>query len=191
MNININYRRLGWKRDKPDGRDFIWSPHPQGSGLPGSADLMAKMPFIYDQGHAGSCTSQMGARLWRYLHPDVEPSRLMIYYDTREIEGTADQDSGGDVRAGTALEAAGDEVDRRGDDHLEDPEVLRLGHEHRAGAGRAGQQGRTDLDDRPAAGIARDQPHERPDQRADQDDREGGGERRLAEDRHRGGLEDR
>src|SRR6266446_8419913 len=88
----------GWRRDLPDGRDHHWAPsHPAG-GFQRSFSLMAKMPFIYDQGNAGSCTSQMGARMWRYLHPDVEPSRLMIYYDTRDLEGTANQDSGAEIR---------------------------------------------------------------------------------------------
>ena len=97
----------GWIPDLPDHRDLLYAaPAPVLTALPHSADLRSRCPPVYDQGQLGSCTAnaiaaalefdQMKQRL-----PDVfQPSRLFIYYNERDIEGTVGSDSGAMIRDG-------------------------------------------------------------------------------------------
>jgi len=96
----------GWVPDLPDARDYVYSaPEPVLSELPRSVDLRPQCPPVYDQGQLGSCTANaIGAafefdQLKQQL-PDFMPSRLFIYFNEREIEGTIDTDSGAMIRDG-------------------------------------------------------------------------------------------
>jgi C1A family cysteine protease len=97
----------GWIRDLPDARDYLYAApllrFPQ--GLPQSIDLRSECPPVYDQGQLGSCTANGIAGAIEFDqqkqgNPEFTPSRLFIYYNEREMEGTVPQDSGAQVRDG-------------------------------------------------------------------------------------------
>jgi C1A family cysteine protease len=97
---------LGWVRDLPDPRDFMFSaPVETLKTLPARVDLTPQFP-IYDQGRIGSCTANALAgavqfdRLKSKQSPAFEPSRLFIYFNEREIEGHTANDSGAQIRDG-------------------------------------------------------------------------------------------
>ncbi len=96
-------RKLGWIPDVPDHRDLrIASPRSK-TVLPTAVDLRAAAPKPYDQGLIGSCTANAVGGLWEYTaleqkqKPGV-PSRLFLYYNTREAQGTVNEDSGASIR---------------------------------------------------------------------------------------------
>jgi C1A family cysteine protease len=100
-------KRYGWTRDLPDQRDHLFSaPRANLLMLPPSADLRAQCPPVYDQGQLGSCTANaIGAaiqfdQMKQKLTSVFAPSRLFIYYNEREMEGTVASDSGGQIRDG-------------------------------------------------------------------------------------------
>ena len=94
--------KLGWKRDLPDARDYkfkVTAP----ITLPEKVDLRDKCPEIYDQGSLGSCTANSMGAVFQFeqMKQEIEnfmPSRLFIYYNTREIEGTIRSDAGATLR---------------------------------------------------------------------------------------------
>jgi C1A family cysteine protease len=95
---------FGWKRDLPDPRDFKFKVT-RPVDLPKSVDLRKKCPPVYDQGSLGSCTANaLGAAFQfeqiKQKKKDFIPSRLFIYYNEREMEGTVNQDSGAMIRTG-------------------------------------------------------------------------------------------
>src|SRR5436189_172663 len=69
-------------------------------------DLRKQCPEVYDQGQLGSCTANAigGAlefdQMKQKQRRPFAPSRLFIYYNEREIEGTVDADSGAQIRDG-------------------------------------------------------------------------------------------
>jgi C1A family cysteine protease len=92
----------GWRPDGPDARDRLFAV-PYLADLPAKVDMRASFPTVYDQGDLGSCTANMAAGVIQFLQhrqglPVVGPSRLFVYYHTREREGTVDQDAGGTIR---------------------------------------------------------------------------------------------
>ncbi len=101
--------KFGWVRDLPDHRDHLysvcWMPLEQKMTLPVSTNLTSKFPPVYDQGALGSCTANAIGAVFEYdqikqkLTPWV-PSRLFIYYNEREMEGTVGYDSGAQIRDG-------------------------------------------------------------------------------------------
>jgi C1A family cysteine protease len=98
-------KRYGWRVDHPDMRDFLLAVEPVKT-LPAKASLRRQMPPVYDQGDLGSCTANsVGAilefnQLKQKEADAATPSRLFIYYNERVMEGTADQDSGAEIRDG-------------------------------------------------------------------------------------------
>lgn len=106
-NQNINYRKYGWKPSLPDFRDKYLDVtlNPQNKV---SFDLRDKCPKIYNQGKLGSCTANAIAFAYQFdemkqLENKDEifvPSRLFIYYNEREMEGTTSSDSGAAIRDG-------------------------------------------------------------------------------------------
>ena len=99
--------RLGWTRDLPDHRDYLYStPADILKTLPHKADLRSTMPPVYDQGDIGSCTSNaIGAafefdRIKLNETPAFTPSRLFIYYNERSMERTIPLDAGAEIRDG-------------------------------------------------------------------------------------------
>ncbi len=99
-------KNFGWIPDLPDQRDHLYSaPLRQLAGLPVCVDLTSQCPAVYDQGQLGSCTANaIGAavefdRMKQGL-PDFIPSRLFIYWNERNMEGTVQSDSGAQIRDG-------------------------------------------------------------------------------------------
>lgn len=91
------------KRDKFDERDrhFAHSISPISSvKLPSSVDLRYKCPPVYDQGELGSCTANAGCTCRAILanRPQLNLSRLFLYYEERNMDGTVQEDSGASVR---------------------------------------------------------------------------------------------
>lgn len=95
-------RRYGWRPDLPHYRDpkFI-RRYQRASQLPESVDWSSKLPPCYDQGALGSCTANALAAAieWLELAP-VMPSRLFLYFNERDLEGTTDSDAGAQIRDG-------------------------------------------------------------------------------------------
>jgi C1A family cysteine protease len=96
----------GWNPDLPDGRDLMYAAPPEVvTALPPKVDLRPECPAVYDQGQLGSCTANaIGAALefdqMKQKEQAFTPSRLFIYYNEREIEGTVSSDSGAQIRDG-------------------------------------------------------------------------------------------
>ncbi len=106
---------LGWRRQTPDHRDafYRYSPQAATAALPSSVDLRhSGFNFpVYDQGQIGSCTGNATAALIEFVRKkegladaDRVPSRLMLYYGARFLEGNVSADAGAEVR--DALKAA-------------------------------------------------------------------------------------
>lgn len=97
--------KYGWVRDKPDERDYRKTFN-HFMDTPNTVDLRNKCPSVYDQGKLGSCTANGIGFLYHFdeLKQNTKsifmPSRLFIYYNEREMEGTVNQDSGAEVRDG-------------------------------------------------------------------------------------------
>jgi C1A family cysteine protease len=106
--IRHQIKRYGWVADTPDQRDHLYSaPVVNLKKLPPQVDLRPQCPkLVYDQGQLGSCTGNAIAcaiqfdRLKLKRNPDFIPSRLFIYYNERDMEGTIASDSGAQIRDG-------------------------------------------------------------------------------------------
>ena len=64
---------------------------------------------MYNQGELGACTSHASCAAYQFDRNSLglpawptNPSRLFVYYNTRDLEGTVDQDSGGQIRDSVA-----------------------------------------------------------------------------------------
>lgn len=113
----MTVHRYGWRPDKPDRRDRYRLTRAS-VALPPYVDLTAQMPPVYDQGDLGSCTGNAIAAAIEYARLKQErieaakqlvqtrmlirfiPSRLFIYYNERDIEGTVSSDAGAEIRDG-------------------------------------------------------------------------------------------
>jgi C1A family cysteine protease len=99
-------RKYGWAPDLPDHRDHLYSaPQPVLAKLPPKKDLRSGCPPVYDQGQLGSCTANAisGAIQFEQKKQRVAtfaPSRLFIYYNERDMEGTVNSDAGAQIRDG-------------------------------------------------------------------------------------------
>lgn len=99
--------RYGWQPDLPDQRDHLFAVRPAvATKLPVSVDLRPKCPPVVDQGQLGSCTANAlaNAHLFSQMRQpggqDRLPSRLFIYWNERNLEGSVDSDSGAQIRDG-------------------------------------------------------------------------------------------
>ncbi|MEK6406390.1 MAG: C1 family peptidase [Acidobacteriota bacterium] len=98
--------RFGWVPDLPDSRDLTYSaPLVNLKALPPKFDLRKALPPVYDQGQLGSCTANAIGTAFQFGQQkqklkDFVPSRLFIYYNERDMEGTIGQDSGAYIRDG-------------------------------------------------------------------------------------------
>jgi hypothetical protein len=105
-------KKYGWKKDKYTEHDIATRPalstykkltfHPYLSNI-SSVDLRNKCPPVYDQGQLGSCTANAtcaayGFEMMKQGEKYVDMSRLYLYYCSRDMEGTVDQDSGAEIK---------------------------------------------------------------------------------------------
>lgn len=114
-------KNFGWRRDLPDHRDLVYKSSLVAKLLlPSKVDLRSSLPPVYDQYDLGSCTGNAIAAALEFdqiKQKEVNtftPSRLFIYYNEREIEGTVLEDSGAQIRDGlksVANQGACSEVD--------------------------------------------------------------------------------
>jgi C1A family cysteine protease len=100
-------KRYGWIPDLPDHRDVLYAaPLAVLRALPPKVDLTRKCPAVYDQGALGSCTANAigAAHQFEQMREERKtafvPSRLFIYYNEREMEGTVNEDAGAMLRDG-------------------------------------------------------------------------------------------
>ena len=102
----VNRRRqfkLNWKPSPFDSRDYKFSERfTLPPTLPDKADVNSLIPEVWDQQSYGSCvfhgTGMNVLYVSREQNREIDPSRLFLYYVTRELEGTLNEDSGAYVR---------------------------------------------------------------------------------------------
>lgn len=97
------------KKDTPDLRDHIFysTSYLKAEELPDKVDLHTNCSPIVDQGQLGSCTANSiasGLREYLLLKNNkaswVALSRLFLYWEERDLEGTVKEDSGASNRDG-------------------------------------------------------------------------------------------
>jgi C1A family cysteine protease len=99
-------KKFGWIPDLPDARDHVYSaPIPVLGVLPSKVDLSPDCPPVLNQGQLGSCTANAIANAHRFDqlkqgNQAFGPSRLFIYYNERDMEGTVNEDAGAMIRDG-------------------------------------------------------------------------------------------
>ena len=93
----MSKHKYGWIPSKPHDAKKYSLFHTALPTLPVSIDLRPKDCPIYDQTTLGSCTANGSGGVFEYVQRDITPSRLFIYWNTRNIEGTTDEDSGGTI----------------------------------------------------------------------------------------------
>jgi len=104
---------LGWRPDIPDQRDYIFEAKvalakATRTVLPEKVDLRSGFADVYDQGQLGSCTANALAAAFDFdRHKEgrshTAPSRLFIYWNERNLEGTVDSDAGAAIRDGVKV----------------------------------------------------------------------------------------
>lgn len=100
-------RAYGWIPSKPSLKVGVYKPkRVKEADLPNSVDLRSTFRDPYDQGQLGSCTANgiAGVIEHRMIVANYKwqfrPSRLFIYYNERDMEGTVDQDAGAEIADG-------------------------------------------------------------------------------------------
>jgi C1A family cysteine protease len=74
--------------------------------MPAKVDLRPSCPPVFNQGQLGSCTANAIGNAHRFDQmkqnkgKSFAPSRLFIYYNERDMEGTVGEDSGAMIRDG-------------------------------------------------------------------------------------------
>jgi C1A family cysteine protease len=92
-------RNFGYIKDKNDSRDFLARIPVKINELPLVVDPFDSSNRVEDQGQLGSCTGHgVTTALEVSLNTSVQYSRLMAYYNAREIEGTINEDAGAQIR---------------------------------------------------------------------------------------------
>jgi C1A family cysteine protease len=96
---------LGWQPDIRDERDELFAAQAPLAAAPAVYSMLEHMPPVYDQGNLGSCTANSVAGGLQYTEKEMSnwslrpvPSRLFIYYNTRQLQGTIKSDSGASIR---------------------------------------------------------------------------------------------
>ena len=101
--MNFKY---GWIAQKPDQRDLKFTLIKKDVILPDVVDLRPYCSAIENQGDLGSCTANALVSNLEFIElkdniiPFEEKSRLFIYWNERNLEGTVDSDSGAVIRDG-------------------------------------------------------------------------------------------
>jgi len=98
--------KYGWRKDLPDPRDYVFKTSIFARlTLPSSVDLREHCSEVEDQKDLGSCTGNAIAGAIELLEKKdgktlEQISRLFIYYNERDMEGTITEDAGGSLRDG-------------------------------------------------------------------------------------------
>ena len=98
-------RRFVLQPDKDDVRDKTFRKFKFGR-LPARVDLRTQMPPVANQGTIGACTAHaLSALMWYLEHRNGNGahgllSRLFLYFNEREMEGTINEDAGASLRTG-------------------------------------------------------------------------------------------
>ena len=98
--------RGGWIPDLPDKRDLLYKQVKKSVSIPDFVDLRLFCSPIEDQETIGSCTAQALVaniellRIKNENKPFEDLSRLFLYYETRKLEFSINQDSGAMLRTG-------------------------------------------------------------------------------------------
>jgi len=95
--------KYNWIPDLPDHRDLMYSL--ADVGIPQKVDLRLDCSAVETQGRLGSCTGNAIVGAMEYISNKnkkqfVDLSRLYVYYNEREMEGTIGRDSGAMLRDG-------------------------------------------------------------------------------------------
>ena len=98
-------RKYGWVPDRPDHRDKAFKISRVSLKLPDVVNLQSLCSPVEDQGRLGSCTAQAIAGQIEFILnkqglPFYDISRLFVYYNERDLEGTIDSDAGASIRDG-------------------------------------------------------------------------------------------
>lgn len=96
----------GWTPDVPDHRDYYYAVPSFAPALPPSVSMLPLMPPAYDQKAHGSCTAQAARGAVQFTAKEQTgfkrkqpvPSAMFIYWNTRNDQGTAHDDSGATLR---------------------------------------------------------------------------------------------
>lgn len=96
----MNERKLNYKKQKADVRDYKYVSTSKPSSLPNTFSLQDKLGPILDQGQLGSCVSNAFAQYINMMtNKSVSISRLYHYYCGRALDQTSSmEDSGLDIR---------------------------------------------------------------------------------------------
>jgi C1A family cysteine protease len=103
-------RSSGWVPDVPDQRDHAFTA--TATTLPNKVDLRQGMPPVWDQKSLGSCVAHAACAAHAYAQQSsgslkpIDPSRLMLYYNARAVDGTLASDAGTYVRTAIKTLAA-------------------------------------------------------------------------------------
>ena len=105
--MSLDFKVGKWIPDLPDFRDKIYkAPSSILQQLPSSVDLRDGCPPVYQQGQLGSCTANAISGNIEFLlkkqnkQEVFTPSRLFIYFNERDMEGTVMSDAGAMIRDG-------------------------------------------------------------------------------------------
>src|SRR5262245_41337500 len=100
-------KQYGWVPDLPDARDYMYAaPQRVLTALPAKADLRPQCPPVLYQGSLGIntdnaiATANLFDQRKQKATQSFLPSRLLIYYNERAMEGTVNSDSGAMIRDG-------------------------------------------------------------------------------------------
>jgi len=101
----FKYKKYGWRPQLPDHRDYYHLFDKSKNKNVNCVDLRDKCPPVYDQGHLGSCTANGIGFVFEFdmmkQHlKSFMPSRLFLYYNERDMEGTTGYDAGANIRDG-------------------------------------------------------------------------------------------
>lgn len=98
-------RQYGFIPQPVDERDLRYAAAKPIAGLPSVSDLSHQLPDCWDQLRSSSCTAHgISASIWsgEFIAGQIPvmPSRLFMYYNERDMEGDAGEDSGAMIRDG-------------------------------------------------------------------------------------------
>lgn len=100
----MSIKTFNYERDRKDDRDhkiLFRAPKKNGSYI----DLRGRCPPVIDQGTLGSCTACAVSTCHRFMDNSFLPSILFLYYNSREYQGTAMEDSGSSLRTAIKMGA--------------------------------------------------------------------------------------